>query len=92
MTNDNNHLIRCPLSLQGENGLDSFGNKIFTMENSYRKSRSNSGPALYGLGFVGALIYFLQVATTFWIGVLGVFKALFWPAFLVYYLLEFLKK
>lgn len=62
------------------------------METPYRKHRSNSGPAIYGLGFVGALIYFLQTATTFWIGVIGFFKALVWPAFLVYYLLEFLKK
>jgi hypothetical protein len=44
------------------------------------------------LGFIGALVYFIQMATSFWIGVLGFFKAIFWPAFLVYYLLEFLKK
>jgi hypothetical protein len=62
------------------------------MESSTRKAKSNSGPAIYGLGFIGALIYFIQAATTFWIGVIGFFKALFWPAFLVYYLLEFLKK
>ena len=62
------------------------------MESTVAKSKNNSGPAIYGLGFVGALIYFIQVATSFWIGVLGFFKALFWPAFLVYYLLEFLKK
>ena len=64
---------------------------IFKMESTSRKS-GNSGAALYGLGFVGALIYFIQAATSFWIGVLGFFKALLWPAFLVYYLLEFLKK
>lgn len=62
------------------------------MESSSRKNRNQSGPAIYGLGFVGALIYFIQTATGFWIGVLGFFKAVFWPAFLVYYLLEFLKK
>lgn len=56
------------------------------------KARNNSGPAIYGLGFIGALIYFLQAATSFWIGVIGFLKALVWPAFLVYYLLEFLKK
>lgn len=89
---DNNHPVCCPLSLPAVARVDSFGFQFIDMENSYRKTRSNSGPAIYGLGFVGALIYFLQAATTFWIGVLGVFKALFWPAFLVYYLLEFLKK
>ena len=45
--------------------------------------------AVYGLGFIGALIYFIQHATTFWIGALGVLKAVVWPAFLVYKLFEF---
>jgi len=62
------------------------------MESSSRKVSSNTGSAVYGLGFVGALVYFIQTATSFWIGVIGFFKALFWPAFLVYYLLEYLKK
>lgn len=47
--------------------------------------------AIYGLAFIGALIYFIQHATSFWIGVLGVFKAIFWPALLIYKLFEFLK-
>ena len=44
--------------------------------------------AAYGLGFVGAAIYFIQHATSFWGGVLGVLKAIVWPAMLVYKLLE----
>ena len=57
------------------------------------KGRNNSAgsSAVYGLGLIGALVYFLQHATTFWIGVTGVFKAIVWPAFLVYKLLEYLK-
>lgn len=54
--------------------------------------KNSSGPAIYGLGFIGALIYFLQAATSIWLGIVGFFKALVWPAFLVYYLLEYLKK
>ncbi|MDE2025895.1 MAG: hypothetical protein KGJ07_05355 [Patescibacteria group bacterium] len=54
------------------------------------KNAGTSG-AVYGVGFIGALIYFISHATSFWIGVVGIFKALFWPAFLVYRLLEFLK-
>ena len=46
--------------------------------------------AIYGLGFIGALVYYLQTATSFWMGVLGFLKALVWPAFLVYGLLKFL--
>jgi hypothetical protein len=42
------------------------------------------GGAVYGLGFIGAAVYYIQVADGFWTGVLGVLKALVWPAFLVY--------
>ncbi len=40
--------------------------------------------AVYGVGIIGAAIYFISVATGFWVGVLGILKALVWPAFLVY--------
>jgi len=40
--------------------------------------------AVYGLGFIGAAIYYISIAKTFWMGVLGVLKAIVWPAFLVY--------
>lgn len=48
------------------------------------------GGAVYGLGFIGAAIYYISTATSFWIGVLGVLKALVWPAFLVFELLKFI--
>ena len=51
----------------------------------------DSAGGIYGLAFIGSLIYFLQHSTTFWMGVIGFFKALLWPAFLVYKALEFLK-
>jgi hypothetical protein len=47
-----------------------------------------SGGAVYGLGFVGAAIYYVSNSTTFWMGVLGILKALVWPAFLVYEVLK----
>lgn len=43
----------------------------------------------YFLGFLGAVIYYIQTATGFWNGTLGVLKALVWPAFLVYEVLKF---
>ncbi len=43
-----------------------------------------SGSMFYCIGFIGAAIYFIQNATSFWIGVLGVLKAIVWPAFIVY--------
>ena len=45
---------------------------------------SNSSNAVYGFGFIGAAIYFIMQATSFWMGVLGFLKAIVWPAFLVY--------
>ncbi len=51
----------------------------------------SAGQAVYGLGFIGALIYFIQHATTFWMGVLGVLKAMVWPAMIIYKVLETLK-
>lgn len=38
----------------------------------------------YGLGFIGALIYYLQNSPTFGDGVIGILKAIVWPAFLIY--------
>lgn len=40
--------------------------------------------AVYGLGLIGAAIWFISQATSFWLGILGFLKAIVWPAFLVY--------
>ena len=49
-----------------------------------------SNGAVYGLGFIGAAIYYVSHAATFWMGVLGILKALVWPAFLVYEIMKYL--
>ena len=58
-------------------------------------SRGNAGGAVggavYGLGLIGALVYFIQTATSFWDGAWGVLQALVWPAFLVWGLFDSLK-
>jgi len=54
------------------------------------KAGCGSGSAVYGLGFIGSAIYYISTATGFWMGVLGVLKAIVWPAFLIYELLKFL--
>jgi len=51
---------------------------------------NHTSNAIYGLGFVGALIFYISTATSFWLGVLGVLKALVWPAFLVFEAFKFL--
>ncbi len=52
--------------------------------------RGGTSAPVYGLGFLGALVYYISHATTFWLGVLGFFKAIVWPAMLVYELLKYL--
>lgn len=44
----------------------------------------------YFLGFIGALVYYISTATGFWVGVLGVLKAIVWPAFVVFEVLKFI--
>ena len=46
--------------------------------------------AIYGLGVVGALFYFLQNATTFEMVIIGIGKSVFWPAILMFKLLTYL--
>jgi hypothetical protein len=57
---------------------------------SDKNMKKGTSGAVYGLGLVGAAVYFIQHATSFWAGVLGFLKALVWPAVLAYKLLEFL--
>jgi len=64
-------------------------NKAMSKHNCYPGSGCG---AIYGLGFIGALIYFLSHATSFWIGVFGILKAIVWPAYLVYEAFNFLLK
>jgi hypothetical protein len=40
--------------------------------------------AVYGVGMIGAAIYYISTATGFGMGLLGVLKAFVWPAFLVF--------
>ncbi len=49
------------------------------------------GEAVYGLGIIGALVYYIQHSTSLWTLILGLLKAVFWPAFVVYHLLGFLR-
>ncbi|MCL4353922.1 hypothetical protein M1349_00430 [Patescibacteria group bacterium] len=49
------------------------------------------GNVVYGLGLIGAAVYFLQHADSFGAGVIGILKAIVWPALFVYKFLELLK-
>ncbi len=65
------------------------------MSNETQKTRvirtSGASEAVYGLGMIGAWVYYIGHAATFWMGVLGFLKGIVWPALLVYEALKFLK-
>jgi len=54
--------------------------------------RGGSSGAVYGLGVIGACVYFIKRATTSEEKLRGFLKGLVWPALLVYKLFKFLEK
>lgn len=62
-------------------------------EKTNKKWKMNKGNAscgaVYGLGFIGALIYYIQHADTFLVGLLGALKAFVWPALVIYKLFQY---
>lgn len=56
----------------------------------YLKNNAGSG-AIYGLGMLGALVYFIVHSTSFLDGVVGIIMAIFWPGVVVYKVLELFK-
>ncbi len=66
--------------------------KHYHQETRIIKKHSGSGIAgsAYFMAFIGAAVYYIQGAATFGLGVVGFLKALVWPAFLVYDLLQFI--
>ena len=54
------------------------------MREHVRKVVYQQSSAVYGFGFIGAAIYYIQHAAGFGEGLLGVLKACVWPAILVY--------
>ncbi len=62
--------------------------KMFFKHHHHNRGCSN---AIYGLGVVGALFYFLQNVHSFGAVIVGIGKAIFWPAILMFKLLTYLK-
>lgn len=57
-------------------------------DKNYNASQHAGTGAVYGLGLIGALVYYLQQADSFWLVVLAFLKAIVWPAYLTYKLFE----
>jgi hypothetical protein len=54
------------------------------------KSSAAAGGGTYFLAFIGAAVYFIQQATSFGDGLVGILKAIVWPAVLLYDVLKYL--
>ena len=48
-----------------------------------------AGSPFYGLGIIGALVFYIQQADGFWPLIWAILKAFVWPAFFVYDVLKY---
>jgi hypothetical protein len=62
--------------------------KIHQMKS--QSGTAGAGNAVYGIGIIGALVYYFQVAHSFGAVMIGILKAIFWPGFLVYEAFKYL--
>ncbi len=74
MTEDNNEMKDCKPNKKRKNDYSSSGMLGFG----------------YFIAFIASAVYFIQQATSFGEGVVGFLKAMVWPGFLVYQLMDFL--
>jgi len=61
------------------------------MNKCHQGSSCGSSGALYGMGVIGALFYFLKGTNTFALVIIGIGKAIFWPAILLFKVLTLLQ-
>ncbi len=60
-------------------------------KHNYHGNHGGNGNAIYGLGVIGALFYFLQNVSGLEAILWGIGKAVFWPAILMFKLLTYLQ-
>jgi len=77
--------------MKTENKSSECCDKKYLFKKHHHGGYHGGSNAIYGLGVVGALFYFLQNATTFGLVLMGIGKAIFWPAILMFKLLTFLQ-
>lgn len=58
---------------------------------NWKGGAAAGGQAVYGLGMIGAFVYYMQHAHDFGAVILGILKALVWPAFVIHQLMRFLQ-
>ncbi len=84
----NQHQIWIKHKGEGDPGESGSSDQVSQMDRV--KVQSLSTGAMYGMGLVGACIFYLKRGNNFKQKGLGFLKALLWPLFLVNELLEFL--
>lgn len=67
-----------------------FSCNNYNYNKNFSRKRFVTNDAVYGLGFIGAAIFYISNSTTFLMGLLGFLKAIVWPAFMVYEAFKFL--
>lgn len=80
--------LQIKASLKGADGLKDWSWDSNKKKNKKVDSTHGSAGALYFVGFVGSLVYWMQAAVGFGAVITGILKAMVWPAFIVYKLLE----
>lgn len=53
-----------------------------------KSAQHGTAGALYFVGFIGSMVYWMQAATNFGAVITGFLKSMVWPAYIVYKLLE----
>ncbi len=82
-TNENPKVLREEGNGKGCENLKCCGGKKIDFS-------SNNRNVIYSIGLIGALVYFVSTAHSLGAIVLGIFKALVWPALVVFGLMKFL--
>jgi hypothetical protein len=57
------------------------------MSGKSNRGAGGGGGAVYGLGLIGAVVYYWQEANGFWEHLWAIGEGILWPAFVVYDLL-----
>jgi uncharacterized membrane protein len=70
---------------------DNVKEKCGSFNKHHHHYGGGSSCAVYGLGLIGALVYYFQQPLTFQEGVMVFLKALVWPAFLIYKVFTIIK-
>ncbi|MFA6602242.1 MAG: hypothetical protein WCT01_00410 [Candidatus Shapirobacteria bacterium] len=73
--------------IKEEKGCEDCCQKVIYKTHNY----SGGSGAIYGLGMIGALFYFLQNASGLASVLIGIGKSVFWPAILMFRLLTELR-